>query len=316
MRIVFMGTAELACPCLEAVAGLAAHQLVAVITQPDRPKGRDLEPSPPPVKVAAKKLGLTVHQPLKMRDSDAVALIDAAQPELIVVVAYGQILPKGVLHIPSRGCVNVHTSLLPHWRGASPIQHAILHGDRETGVTTMFMDEQMDTGDIIQQRAEPIHFSDTSATLHDRLAQLGAALLVETVGLIDAGRATRTRQDETKATYAKKISKEDGRIDWSQPAEFIERQTRAFNPWPSAYTFFGDGLLKIWKATVVGGAPGLPGEIAGNLVVTTGAGGLQVLEVQPAGGKRMSFEAFLRGHALNRPKRFASEPAKDERTSP
>src|ERR1700722_15710277 len=194
MRIVFMGTAELAVPCLEAVAKMPGHEIVAVVTQPDRPKGRDLKPTPPPVKVAAEHLSLSVQQPLKIRDPAAIDSLRAVRPDLVIVVAYGQILPKSVLEIPGLGCVNVHTSLLPRWRGAAPIQYAILHGDHETGVTTMYMDEHMDTGDIILQRAQLIHGDDTSASLHDRLAKLGADLLVETVGLITEGKAPRAKQ--------------------------------------------------------------------------------------------------------------------------
>jgi methionyl-tRNA formyltransferase len=297
MRIAFMGTAELAGPCLEAVAKVPGHEVVAVVTQPDRPKGRDLKPAPPPVKVVAEHLGIPVQQPLKIREPAAINAVRAAQPDLIIVVAYGQILPRSALDIPRLGCVNVHTSLLPRWRGAAPIQYAILHGDRETGVTTMYLDEKMDTGDIILQRAQLIHADDTSATLHDRLAKLGAELLVETVGLIAAGNAPRAKQDETKATYAKKLVKEDGRIDWTRSAIEIERQIRAFNPWPSAYTHVGDLLLKIWSAEIVEGVCGNPGELLADFVVATGHGGLRILELQPANSKRMPFDAFLRGHA-------------------
>jgi methionyl-tRNA formyltransferase len=298
MRIAFMGTAELAGPCLEAVAKMSGHEVVAVVTQPDRPKGRDLKPSPPPVKVVAERLGLPVQQPLKIREAAAIESLRAALPDLIVVVAYGQILPKSVLEIPRLGCVNVHTSLLPRWRGAAPIQYAILHGDTETGVTTMYMDEHMDTGDIILQRAQLIHADDTSATLHDRLAKLGADLLVETVGLICEGKAPRAKQDETKAMYAKKILKENGRIDWTKPATEIERQIRAFNPWPGSHTQMGDLLLKIWKAEIIGGATGNPGQVLADFIVVTGEGGLRVLELQPANSKRMATEAFVRGHKI------------------
>ncbi len=297
MRIIFMGTAELACPCLDALAGLAEHEIVGVITQPDRPKGRDLKATPPPVKVTAEKLGLPVQQPAKIREAAAVDRIRDARPDVIVVVAYGQILPKTVLEIPPRGCINVHTSLLPRWRGAGPIQYAILNGDPETGVTTMFMDEHMDTGDIILQRAEPIHPDDTSAVLHDRLAVLGAATLVETIRLLAAGQAPRRKQDEALATYAKKLTKEDGRIDWRRPASQIERQVRAFDPWPGAYTFLDDALLKVWKAAIASPRPGGPGQITGD-VVATGDGALRLLEVQPAGGRPMSFDAFVRGHKI------------------
>ncbi len=298
MRIAFLGTAQLAVPCFEAVAKLPGHEVVAVVTQPDRPKGRDLQPAPPPVKVAAERLGFPVQQPLKIREPDAIEAMRATQPDLVIVVAYGQILPKSILDIPCLGCVNVHTSLLPRWRGAAPIQYAILHGDRETGVTTMYMDEHMDTGDIILQRSELIRPDDTSATLHDRLAKLGAELLVETVAQIAEGKAPRAKQDETRATYARKIAKEDGRIDWTKSAIKIERQVRAFNPWPSAYTQLGDVMLKIWKAEVVESVTGNPGEALAGFVVATSHGGLRVLELQPANSKRMAVDAFLRGHPV------------------
>lgn len=299
MRIVFMGTAELACLGLEAAAKATGHEVVAVVTRPDRPKGRDLKPSSPPVKLVAERLGLPVQQPAKISEAAAIEALQAAQPDLIIVVAYGQILPRSVLEIPSRGCVNVHTSLLPRWRGAAPIQYAILEGDRETGVTTMFMDEQMDTGDIILQRAQLIHAADTAATLHDRLAKLGAEVLAETISLIAQGNPPRAKQDETHTTYAKKLTKEDGRIDWKRPAVEIERQIRAFNPWPSAYTYCDDLLLKIWKAEVdLNAGAGKPGELLPDLIVATGRGGLRILELQPANSKRMTFDAFLRGHAV------------------
>ena len=298
MRIAFMGTAELAGPCLEAVAKVPGHEVVAVITQPDRPKGRDLKPAPPPVKVVAERLGLPVQQPPKIREPAAIDAVRAVQPDLVIVVAYGQILPKAVLDVPRLGCINVHTSLLPRWRGAAPIQYAILHGDHETGVTTMYMGEHVDAGDIILQRAQLIHADDTSATLHDRLAKLGAVLLTETVTLIAEDKAPRVKQDETLATYAKKIAKEDGRIDWTRSAVEIERQIRAFNPWPSAYTHAGELLLKIWQVEIVEGVTGNPGELQEGFVVATGQGGLRILELQPANSKRMPVDAFLRGHTV------------------
>jgi methionyl-tRNA formyltransferase len=298
MRIAFMGTAELVVPCLEAVVKIPGHEVVAVVTQPDRPKGRDLKPALPPVKIAAERLGLPIQQPLRIREPDAVDSLRATRPDLVIVVAYGQILPKSVLEIPRLGCGNVHTSLLPRWRGAAPIQYAILHGDCETGVTTMYMDEHMDTGDIILQRTELIHADDTSATLHDRLAKLGAGLLVETIALIAEGKAPRAKQDGTRATYAKKIAKEDGRIDWTKSAIEIERQIRAFNPWPSAYTQLGDVLLKVWKAKTIENVSGNPGEVMADFVVVTGHGGLRILELQSANSKRMAVDAFLRGHPV------------------
>ena len=293
-----MGTAELACPCLEAVARMPGHELVGVITQPDRPKGRDLQLTPPPVKVTAQRLNLPVFQPAKMREPEAVELVRSLQPDLIAVVAYGQILPVSVLEIPSRGCVNVHTSLLPRWRGASPIQSAILHGDAETGVTTMYLNERMDEGDIIFQRVEEIQPSDTSAVLHDRLALLGAGLLVETIAAIERGGAPRRVQEPAAVTYARKFAKEDGRIDWSKPAVEIERQVRAFNPWPSSFTLLDEMLLKVWKVEVVPAMKMPPGEIRSGCV-GTGDCGLRLLEVQPAGKKRMDCDVFLRGHSID-----------------
>jgi len=297
MRILFMGTAELACPCLEAISNLTEHQIVGVVTQPDRPKGRDLQPAPPPVKVVAQRLNLTVLQPEKIREPAALKTIHEIRPDLIIIVAYGQIVPKAVLDTPPFGCVNVHASLLPRWRGAAPIQYAILHGDRETGVTTMFINERMDAGDIVLQRAEPVRSNDTAATVHDRLATLGAALLVETVALISAGRPPRQAQDESRATYAKKLTKDDGRIDWNKSATEIERQVRAFNPWPGSFTFLGDMMLKLWKVEPLDRRDLGPGELHDGCV-GTGEGALRLIELQPAGGKQMSLEAFRRGHHL------------------
>jgi methionyl-tRNA formyltransferase len=293
MRIVFMGTAELACPCLEALARLPSHEVVAVVTRLDKPKGRDLKLSPPPVKVTAVKLGLPVLQPVKVRES--VEEIRALQPDLIVVVAYGQILPRAVLDLPPRGCINVHASLLPRWRGAAPIQHAILAGDAETGVTTMFLNEKMDEGDIILQRAEPIRADDTSGVLHDRLAKIGAELLVETVMLETPPHRS---QDHSQATYARKLAKEDGRVDWTKPAVEIERMVRAFNPWPGAHTFAGDLLLKVLCSGFVPDVQAPPGTVLPGFVVATGEGGLRILELQPSGKRRMSAAEFLRGRNL------------------
>ena len=287
MRILFLGTAEIACPCLEAVHRLTGHEIIGVITQPDKPRGRSLQLAPPPVKLTANKLGLPVSQPEKIRE--AVEAIRGQQPDLIAVVAYGQILPKALLEIPPRGCINVHTSLLPRWRGASPIQSAILAGDSATGVTTMFMDEQLDHGDIILQRQELIRPDDTGATLHDRLASLGANLLAETLTLPVWPRQT---QNEAQVTHARKFTKADGRIDWTKSAAEIDRQVRAFNPWPGAFTDRDGTLLKIWKVELVAATT------TGPDIVTTGNGALRLLEVQPAGGKRMPFAAYARGRKL------------------
>ena len=287
MRILFLGTAEIACPCLEAVYRLTGHELIGVITQPDKPRGRSLQLAPPPVKLTASKLGLPVLQPEKIRE--AVEAVRAQQPDLIAVVAYGQILPKALLEIPPRGCINVHTSLLPRWRGASPIQSAILAGDSATGVTTMFMDEQLDHGDSILQRQELIRPDDTGAKLHDRLASLGANLLAETLTLPVWPRQT---QNEAQVTHARKFTKADGRIDWTKSAAEIDRQVRAFNPWPGAFTDRDGTLLKIWKVELVAATT------TGPDIVTTGNGALRLLVVQPAGGKRMPFAAYARGRKL------------------
>ena len=284
MRILFIGTAELACPCLEAIHRRTGHELIGVITQPDKPKGRSLQLAPPPVKCSALALGIPVSQPEKIRT--AIEEIRAQHPDLIVVVAYGQILPQSLLDIPGRGCINVHTSLLPRWRGASPIQSAILAGDSETGVTLMFMDAQLDHGDIICQGREPIRPDDTGATLHDRLAGLGANLLAETLTRSDW---PRQAQDEAQVTHARKFTKADGRIDWTQSAVEIDRKIRAFNPWPGAFTEREGNLLKIWKVEL------LPAPATGPDIMNTGSGTIRLLEVQPAGGKRMSFAAYARG---------------------
>jgi methionyl-tRNA formyltransferase len=277
------------------LAILPDHEVVAVVTQPDKPNGRDHKLAPPPVKVTAQRLGIAVQQPPSMKDPAAVAALAVLNPDLIAVVAYGQILPKAVLELPLRGCINVHTSLLPCWRGASPIQHAILAGDAETGVTTMYLNEKMDAGDIILQRAEPIRPDDTSGALHDRLAKLGAALLVETVSLENPPRRS---QDETQITYAKKLTKEDGRVDWTKPAVEIERMIRAFDPWPGTHTFAGELMLKLWRAEVLPATSAVPGTVLEGLTVATGKDALRILELQPAGKRRMSAEEFLRGYKL------------------
>jgi methionyl-tRNA formyltransferase len=262
LRIIFMGTAELSCASLQALAGNPQFQIAAVVTQPDRPKGRDLKPQPSPVKSLALRLGLPVLQPSRARDEQFIAELRALPPDLIIVVAYGQILPPAILDLPRHGCLNVHTSLLPKYRGAAPIQRAIANGDTETGVTIMKMDVGLDTGDIVAQWHTPIRPEADSATLHDRLAQLGAELLVQTIPDYVAGKIRPTPQPVEGASYATKIKKEDGRIDWNQPAQTIWNRLRAFTPWPGAFTFLRNAelgtatatkpqLLKIWKAEVV-----------------------------------------------------------------
>jgi methionyl-tRNA formyltransferase len=237
LRIIFMGTAELSCASLQALAGDAKFQIAAVVTQPDRPKGRDLKPQPSPVKLLARRLNLPVLQPERVRDGKFIAEFHSLQPDLVVVVAYGQILPPAILDLPRHGCLNIHASLLPQYRGAAPIQWAIANGDTETGVTIMKMDAGLDTGPIVSQRRTPIRPEDDSATLHDRLAQLGAELLVQTIPDYVAGKIQPVPQPAEGASHAAKIKKEDGRIDWNQPARTIWNRLRAFTPWPGAFTF-------------------------------------------------------------------------------
>jgi methionyl-tRNA formyltransferase len=303
MKILFMGTAELSCASLEKLAG--RFPVAAVVTQPDKPKGRDLKPQPSPVKILAQKLNLPVLQPSKARDEQFISELRRLNPDLIVVVAYGQILPPSILALPKHGCLNVHTSLLPKYRGAAPIQSAILNGETETGVTIMKMDAGLDTGAIVAQARTPILPEDNSQTLHDRLAQLGADLLVQMIPDYVAGKIELKPQPAEGVTYAAKIKKKDGRIDWNLPAQEILNRLRAFTPWPGTFTFLKaepePQLLKIWKAQV-GEKSGRAGEIlsAGKtgIVVACGKNSLQILELQREGGKRMTAEQFLAGHSL------------------
>jgi methionyl-tRNA formyltransferase len=323
MRIVFMGTAELSCASLTALARAGQFQVAAVVTQPDRPKGRELREQASPVKVLAEQLGLPVLQPARARDENFIAQLRALQPELIVVAAYGQMLPPGILDLPRHGCLNIHASLLPKYRGAAPIQWAIANGDTETGVTLMKIDTGLDTGPIVAQRRTPIQPTDDSATLRERLAQLGAELLVETIPDYVAGRIRPQPQPVEGVSHAPKIGKEDGRIEWRQPAQTIWNRLRAFTPWPGAYTSWRSvehcsaggamlrapkpRLLKIWKAEVVEGT-GNPGEVLSadksGIVVACGQDALRILELQHEGRRRMSAAEFLAGHPLKAGEKF------------
>lgn len=331
MKIIFMGTAELSCASLEALARDKQFSVAAVVTQPDKPKGRDLRLQPSPVKSLAQKLDLPVLQPMRARDELFIAELRELKPDLIVVVAYGHILPPAILDLPKFGCLNVHTSLLPKYRGAGPIQWAIANGETETGVTVMKMDAGLDTGPIISQRRTPILPVDDSATLHDRLALLGAELLVETIPDYVAGKIQPQPQPAEGASYAPKIKKEDGRIDWKLPAKTIWNRLRAFTPWPGAFTFLQSAehwpganppessqagavpgapkphLLKIWKTEVIDQS-GKAGEVLSadktGVVVGCGEKALRVLELQREGGRRMNAAEFLAGHALKAGDRF------------
>lgn len=302
LRIVFMGTPEFAVPSLHALAR-AGHHLAAVVTQPDRPKGRGRRLTPPPVKAAAEGLGLKVLQPTGLADAALAAALAAARADVFAVVAYGQILPPALLSMPPRGAVNLHASLLPRYRGAAPINWAIINREAQTGVTTMLMDTGLDTGDILLAATTPIAADDTAATLSARLARMGAALLVATLASLAAGDLTPRPQDPAAATCAPLLTKADGRIDWTRPAEAVEALVRGLDPWPGAFTFCHGQRLKIWRAHPVpeeGRAPAgtvLDG-FSDELRVMTGRGAVCIDELQGASGRRLPAAAFLRGNPI------------------
>jgi methionyl-tRNA formyltransferase len=305
LRVIFMGTAELSCASLKKLAGDNRFQVIAVVTQPDKPKGRDLKLTPSPVKLLAEQSGLPVLQPPKARDEKFIAGLRELKPDLMVVVAYGQILPQSLLDVPPHGCVNVHTSLLPKYRGAAPIQWAIADGNAETGVTIMKMDAGLDTGPILSVRRTPILPADDSKVLHDRLAQLGAELLVETIPAYLEGTIEPQPQPLEGSTYAAKIKKEDGKIDWIRPAIQNWNRLRAFTPWPGAFTFLQaepkPHLLKIWKAEVAeqtGQAGAVLSADKTGIVVGCGRDALRILELQREGGRRLPAEPFLAGFPM------------------
>jgi len=296
-RIVFMGSPEFAVPTLRSLA--QHYMVVGVVTQPDRPAGRGQTLTPPPVKILAQELDLPFIQPPKLRQPEAIDRLISWAPDLIVVAAFGQILRPQVLDLPSLGCVNVHASLLPRWRGAAPINAAILHGDDQTGITIMRMDSGVDTGPIITQRAEPIHTHDTAPVLSERLALLGADLLMETLPGYLRGEIPQQTQDDALATYAPMLHKEDGALDFTKTSVELERLVRAFQPWPGAYLAWAGGLLKILRAStadVAGNIP--PGQhliYRGIPAVQTADGLLILEEIQPAGKKPMPGKIFLQG---------------------
>jgi methionyl-tRNA formyltransferase len=301
MRIVFMGTPDFAVGSLRALVR-AGYEVVLAVTQPDKPQGRKQILVEPAVKTAAKELGIPVFQPKRVREPEALEEIRRYEPELIVVAAFGQILPKELLDMPSYGCINVHASLLPKYRGAAPIQWAILNGDAVTGVTIMRMDVGLDTGDMIAKTELAIEPEDTGGSLFDRLAAAGAGLLVDTIPSIVDGTAVYTPQDPALATKVGQISKKDGEIDFTRTAVQIANQVRGLNPWPSAYTHISGKTLKIWSASAAPGGSGQPGEIVeitkNSFSIQTGEGVLVCREVQLEGKKRMSAGDFLRGNSL------------------
>jgi methionyl-tRNA formyltransferase len=304
MRIVFIGTGEIGVPTLQALLK-SEHEVVGVVTQPDKPVGRAQLVEPPPIKKTVAAMKVPVLQPSRIKERQAIEEIRVLKPDTIVVMAYGQILPGNVLEIPRTACVNLHASLLPRWRGAAPIQAAIAAGDSQTGITAMYMDEGLDTGDILLERTIDIQPTDTGRSLHDRLAKIAPEALLESLRLLEQGVAPRIPQDNALATHAPKLKREDGKIDWSEPADALERKIRAFNPWPGAFTLVTDRdgrqlRMKILDAGVVD-VRGRPGEVlrarSNELIVGTGRNALSVWHVQLEGKWRMSADDFIRGHA-------------------
>lgn len=305
MRVVFMGTPDFSVGTLKALIE-AGHEIVGVVTQPDRMKGRGKAVQFPPVKESALSHHIPVYQPEKVKSPEFIEVLKGISADIIVVVAFGQILPKEILEMYPYGCVNVHASLLPAYRGAAPYQWAVLNGEKVTGVTTMQMNEGLDTGDMIEKVEIPIATGETAGSLHDKLSAAGAKLCVSTLAALEAGTATFTPQKEEGSSYAKMLKKDMGNIDWTKSAEEIERFIRGLNPWPSAYTKLKGKTLKIWRAQVLSkdAEAVLPGGFVSydkkSWVVQTGNGCLSLLEVQLEGKKRMSVEEFLRGYSLDK----------------
>ena len=301
MKIIFMGTPDFAAASLEALIA-SRHEIQAVVTQPDKPKGRKGELTPSPVKVIAKREGIKVYQPLKVRDEEFVDTLRAYNPDVMVVVAFGQIIPLSILKMPKYGCVNIHGSLLPKYRGAAPIQWAVLDGEKETGITTILMDEGIDTGDILLKKTIQIDADETSGSLFDKLMALGAKTILETLDELEKGNLTPTKQGESPTAYAKMLTKAMGLIDFTKSAKELDCFVRGMDPWPSAYTLLAGKTLKLWKVRVVEG-DGKAGSVIGidkeSFTIACGEGAIEVLEVQLEGKKRMSAGDFLKGSTLN-----------------
>jgi methionyl-tRNA formyltransferase len=313
MRIVFMGTPDFAVPSLEALLS-SGDQVVGVVCQPDRPKGRGHQLVSPPVKLLAERAGIPVLQPLKIRTPDFLQALSSWQPDVIAVAAYGRILHAPILQLPPRGCVNVHGSLLPKYRGAAPVQWAVINGETETGITTMLMDEGMDTGAMLLQEKLEILPEDTSGTLAPRLAVLGGRLLIDTLAQLKGGTLVPTKQDDHQATMAPLLKKEDGLIDWTLSATSLANRVRGLSPWPGAYTFLGDERWNIWKAvTQLSGTTDTPGTIVAvnkqSILVATGNGFLEIHEIQTANSKRMAVAQFLAGHRVTVGQYFGPPPS-------
>lgn len=309
MKIIYMGTPDFAVPPLKALAD-GGYEVAAVITQPDKPKGRGKTLTPPPVKEEALKLGMEVYQPRKTRDREFIELIRKIGPDVIVVAAFGQILPRELLELPRFGCLNIHASLLPRYRGASPIQRAVMDGEKESGVTIMRMGEGLDTGDMISRTVVPLDPEETGGSLFEKLAQAGAELLIRTLPAVFDGTAVYEKQPtESPTPYAAMITKQMGRLDFGKNAEELERLVRGLNPWPGSFTFLSGKSLKVWKSRV-GDGGGEPGSIVGidreGIHVACGTGVLILTEVQLEGKKRMDVQDFLRGYPLKEGMKFSS----------
>lgn len=305
MHVVFMGTPDFAVPALQSLVQ-AGYPVAAVVTQPDRPRGRGKKLLPGPVKLTARKHGLTVLQPEQIKEASFLEQLARLEPDVVVVAAYGQILPPAVLNLPRLGCLNIHASLLPRYRGAAPIHRAVMNGERETGVSIMLMNEGLDTGGVLSQKAVPVAGTDTTGLVHDRLAGLGADLLLKTLPRWAAGKITPRPQDDAQATYASPLTRQDEIIDWRRPARAIADQVRALDPRPGARTCLNGRLIKIWRAVPREAAPRAAGAASGQvlaggggeLIVLAGQGCLQILELQAQGGRRLPASDFLRGHPL------------------
>ena len=307
LKIIFAGTPEFARQCLEALLR-SRHKVIRVLTRPDQPAGRGLTSVASPVKELALERGIAVTAPVSLKDAGLQQQLSGDRPDIIVVAAYGLMLPRPVLDIPKWGAVNVHASLLPRWRGAAPVQRALLAGDRETGISIMQMDEGLDTGPVLLQQTMPIRDDDTAGTVRERLAELGGRLVVQTLDALEAGIApTATPQKAEGATYASKFEKREARVDWGAPAVLVDRCVRASNPSPGAFARLHGVAIKIWRCAVTSGG-GAPGEILDatprGIVVACGEGAIEATELQRAGGKRLKAAEFLRGFHLTRGERF------------